>query len=258
MVVGNHHKEVLGRLSPLKYDSTQNDNYRQRHAGSLNWFLQRPEYQKWLTERGSTLFCPGIPGAGKTVLAATVIQDLRDRTSTATESTGIAWIYFNFKERPEQTAINVIGSICAQLAQSQPDLIEEVNLHRKSGNLQNFITEKNFLQLLAKSVGKYARSYLVIDALDEFNADDTAWMSLLDAIRKFAPQLNILVTSGPHVRFDCRFAQTLRIDIVAQKMDLLDYVRASLEHPVLHRHLATDEKLKTSIEEAIVHKSQGM
>jgi Cdc6-like AAA superfamily ATPase len=252
MVVGNHHKEVLGRLSSLKYDLTQNDNYRQRHAGSLNWFLQRPEYQKWLAERGSTLFCPGIPGAGKTVLAATVIQDLHDRIFTPTESTGIAWIYFTFKERSNQTAINVIGSICAQLAQSQPDLIEEVP------NLRSFIIEENLLQLLAKSVGKYSRSYLVIDALDEFNVDDTAWMSLLDAIRKFAPQLNILVTSRPHVRFDCRFAQTLRIDIVAQKLDLLDYVRASLEHPALHRHLATDEKLKTSIEEAIVHKSQGM
>jgi hypothetical protein len=47
-----------------------------RQEGTEQWFLDPPKFKRWLQGSDKALFCPGIPGAGKTMMAAITIDYL--------------------------------------------------------------------------------------------------------------------------------------------------------------------------------------
>jgi Cdc6-like AAA superfamily ATPase len=76
-----------------------------------------------------TLFCPGIPGAGKTILTSVVVEELSTRFYNDSRIV-VAYIYCNFKRQIEQTLENLLASLLKQLAQSRPSLPESIkSLH---------------------------------------------------------------------------------------------------------------------------------
>ncbi len=72
-----------------------------------------------------TLFCPGIPGAGKTILTSIVVDDLHTRFQN-NERIGIAYLYCNFRRQEEQRAGDLLASLLKQLAQGQSSMPESV------------------------------------------------------------------------------------------------------------------------------------
>lgn len=246
--------KALAWLSPLQYETTQIDTYKQHFAGSLSWFLERSEFQSWLLEDGKTLLSPGIPGAGKTILASAVIHYLDERFPPEADDIGIAWTYFSFKARSSQTAENVIGSICAQLALRRKDLADKVVAAFKSSSNRG---PENF-KLLGECILKYKKVYLVMDAMDEYSEEDMAWLDSFDQLRKLTPYSNVLVTARPIASIEKEFSTALRVEIAAQEGDIISYIRAGLEQPALKKYTTTDVELKTYIERTLVEKSQGM
>jgi len=69
-------------MSPLDFLSTRNDVLSKRQPGTGQWFLGSRQFKDWMGKEGATttststpprerrseLWCPGIPGAGKTTL----------------------------------------------------------------------------------------------------------------------------------------------------------------------------------------------
>ena len=71
------------------------------------------------------LFCPGIPGAGKTFLTSIVVNDLQERHQHDSD-VGIAYLYCNYKRQAQQRIENSIESLIKQLVQGRPDLLTEI------------------------------------------------------------------------------------------------------------------------------------
>ncbi|KAL2797171.1 hypothetical protein BJX66DRAFT_335355 [Aspergillus keveii] len=69
--------ELLLWLSPKDYGSEQTDILSQRQEGTGTWLLERVEFQEWVNEGNKTTYCRGMPGAGKTVMTAVVVDHLR-------------------------------------------------------------------------------------------------------------------------------------------------------------------------------------
>jgi hypothetical protein len=67
---------VLNWLTPTDYSTQQSDYISRRQAGTGQWLLDSPEFQMWMQADKQTLFCPGIPGAGKTILTSIGIDGL--------------------------------------------------------------------------------------------------------------------------------------------------------------------------------------
>jgi hypothetical protein len=67
------HTAIIEWLSPTDFPSQQHDINSRRQTGTGQWFLETTEFKKWLDGSDKTLFCPGIPGAGKTMMAAIAI-----------------------------------------------------------------------------------------------------------------------------------------------------------------------------------------
>lgn len=69
-------KVILDWLTRIDYYSQQNDFINRRQAETGQWLLDSEQFEAWEGTEERTLFCPGIPGAGKTILTSIVIDTL--------------------------------------------------------------------------------------------------------------------------------------------------------------------------------------
>jgi hypothetical protein len=122
---------ILDWLTPIDYTSQQNDYISRRQAGTSQWLLDSTEFQTWLETGNKTLFCPGIPGAGKTILTSIVVEDLCNRFQNDATIV-VAYLYCDFRRQDEQTAEDLLASLLKQLAQGRYSLPDNVkSLHDK-------------------------------------------------------------------------------------------------------------------------------
>ena len=61
---------ILDWLTPIDYAPQQNDFIDRLQEGTGQWLLNSNEFKTWLNQNQQTLFCPGIPGAGKRSLSS--------------------------------------------------------------------------------------------------------------------------------------------------------------------------------------------
>jgi hypothetical protein len=116
---------------------------------------------------GEILFCPGIPGAGKTIMPAIVIDDLHQRLRHE-QDVGIVYIYCNYRRQEEQTLhdllLNVLKQLLRQRPSAPPSILERYEGHRllqKQPGLDEIVGDIHSLSAL------YRRLFIVADALDE-------------------------------------------------------------------------------------------
>src|SRR3569833_3064754 len=113
--------EILKWITPFDYGSQQSDYFGRRQPGTGQWLLDSAEYQAWLNTKGQTLFCPGIPGAGKTILTSIVVNDLHERYHDDL-SIGVAYLYCNFRLHDEQMLDHLLAGLLRLLAWQYPAL----------------------------------------------------------------------------------------------------------------------------------------
>lgn len=112
----HHRKVVLNWFTLINYAPQQHDFIRRRQQGTGQWLLDSAKFQAWLETNKQTLFCPGIPGAGKTILTAVVIDNLATRFADD-PTIGVAYVYCNFQRQHEQKAEDLLASLLKQLTQ---------------------------------------------------------------------------------------------------------------------------------------------
>ncbi|KAN0078968.1 hypothetical protein V8E54_005481 [Elaphomyces granulatus] len=81
--------KILDWLTPVDYGPQQIDYIRRRQLETGQWLLDSPGFQTWLKTIKQMLFCPGIPGAGKTILMSIIVDNLIRRFQSDPK-TGIA------------------------------------------------------------------------------------------------------------------------------------------------------------------------
>ncbi|KAH9204100.1 hypothetical protein DL95DRAFT_439405 [Leptodontidium sp. 2 PMI_412] len=116
---------ILDWLTTIDYASQQSDFINRRQAGTGQWLIDSEQYQTWVQTPKKTLFCPGIPGAGKTILTAITIDDLTMRFRSKADI-GIAYLYCNFRRQDEQKADDLLASLLKQLSQKRASLPDSV------------------------------------------------------------------------------------------------------------------------------------
>lgn len=213
-----------------------------------------------------TLFCPGIPGAGKIILASIVIEYLLQRQEDhvlSKDRIGVAYIYCDFRRPEEQTLENLLRSLLRQLVQQQlliPDAIRALYDRYKDKPLQPSYEE--IRTALTSVTTLYSRVFIVIDALDEcpkgcrirflsevVRLQDKTGANLF-ATSRDVPDIRELFTRCLHVSMEIR----------ASDEDLMVYLESNMsELPALDGHcLQLQEQLKSDIKTAIIKAVDGM
>ncbi|KAK3941050.1 hypothetical protein QBC46DRAFT_363710 [Diplogelasinospora grovesii] len=101
-------------------------------AGTGQWLLNSAEFIAWVDTEKQTLFCPGIPKAGKTILTSIIVDDLYTRFQND-KRIGIAYHYCNFRRQDEQKAEDLFASLLRQLNHSRSSLPDSLRDEIKTG-----------------------------------------------------------------------------------------------------------------------------
>lgn len=90
---------------------------RVRQMGTGLWICENEQFQSWLSSNDSMrLFLTGIPGAGKTVLTATIVEEVTKRVSQGQKGAAVAYYFCDYKDPASQDPRGILASLAGQLA----------------------------------------------------------------------------------------------------------------------------------------------
>ncbi|KAK4163274.1 hypothetical protein QBC43DRAFT_301253 [Cladorrhinum sp. PSN259] len=249
--VAEQRSRVLDWITPVDYAPQQSDFIKRRQAGTGQWFLDSIQFKTWVKTENQILFCPGIPGAGKTILTAIAVDDLTTRFETD-KSIGIAYIYCNFRQHDQQNAEDLIASLLKQLAQrrpSLPDVVKSLYDKHKNKGMRPSLDEVS--QALCTVATTFARIFIIVDALDECQTTGSCRTKFLSELFQLRARCgaNLFATSRFIPEISEKFQNSVLLEIRAKEQDVQGYVKANLSHlpSFVGRSLALQEEIMTKI-----------
>ena len=224
-----------------------------------NWLLESPDYCAWRAGSGALLWLNGISGCGKTVLCATVIEDVR-QFSSANPETCYAYYYFDFNDAAKRNPYSMVSSLLGTLGcsmESQPQCIRD--LHDKHPSGQQGPSFADVVSALVSVLQGRRKVYILLDALDECLEQDRL-LKCICTIESTCKNVSIFVSS----RREYNITEVL-IDHVTYDIDMKTAaVDADIELFV-RNFLSTDRALnkwpsgiKAEIKDELCRRSGGM
>lgn len=245
-------KTIADWLTPLNYGPQHSDLSNRRQEGTGQWLLDSEQFHTWLETDKQTLFCPGIPGAGKTIIAGVVIDHLTTRFSN--DSTiGVAYIHCDFRRQDEQNAKDLLACLLKQLTQVRSSLPYSIkSLYDKHKVKQTRPSLQEISHALQSVTALYSKVFIIIDALDECQADDGYHRS-----KFLAEVFSLQANSGAKLFATSRFIhditekfekkESLLLKIHASDTDVLKYLDDRISHSDLEILKDCREEIKTGI-----------
>jgi len=253
-----HVLAVLNWLTPVDYAPQQDDYYSRRQEGTGQWLLDSIKFQDWRENSKKTLFCPGIPGAGKTILTSIVVDSLITMFGND-PAIGLAYIYCNFKRKDEQRVNDLLASLLKQLAQglpSLPDTLEELyKRHRREKSRPSLYEMAKCIQSV---VALYSKVFILVDALDECQSCDNYRTSFLEEIFNLQDKctVNVFATSRFIPEVTREFEDSDWLEIRATEEDVRTYLNGHLKPR--KAFLKKNIELQNEIKEKIAAATMGM
>ncbi|KAI9773365.1 MAG: hypothetical protein M1840_007580 [Geoglossum simile] len=253
-------KTILEWLTPIDYTPRQNDYIKRRQPGTGQWLLDSSEFQKWFKQKKPTLFCPGMPGAGKTIITSIVVEYLQTEFVNDT-GVGVVYIYCSYQPQQEQKPEDLLLSILKQLAQKRPAMPPDIKClheHHKTDRIRPAFDE--IVKVLHSTIKLFSRVFVIIDALDEYYAlNNEGLKRLLSGVfsLQHQSQLSLLATSRSVAEITSQFEGCISKEIQAQDDDVLRYVNEQIPQ-LLRSHISRHPDVQIAIRGAIVKAASGM
>jgi Cdc6-like AAA superfamily ATPase len=215
-------------------------------------------FQRWLKKSGKTLFCPGIPGAGKTVLTAIVVDHLLDKYQTEL-AIGIAYIYCNYQRQDKQRLDDLLGSLLRQLSELQPSMPDATTkLYERHKPKRTRPSTDELVAALQSVASSYVRTFIIVDALDECQTSDGCRTRFVKDCFDLQTRCraNLFVTSRFLFSITEIFDETPTLEIRANPKDVRKYLAGQMFR--LPGFVSRDIGLQEDIIRAIVGAVDGM
>lgn len=215
--------EILSWLCPLHMSQVHRIVSDRAQKGTGEWFLVSEEFTTWLENTGSSLWCWGIPGAGKTILASIIVNHLRQiRAEADKKSVGIAVIYLKYND-PLQTLDNILAGLLEQLVQeldSVPSPLLDLYDRHRERKTSPMLDET--ARTLCDTMKSYTKAYFVVDGLDEVG-EELRW-GPIEKLEDLQPNLHLLITSRYLDRIDEELTSFNSYEVKAHGVDIELYL----------------------------------
>ncbi len=149
-MVGEFHRDFLYWLSTADHGARQADLMDKPQERTGKWLLRSPEFIGSVKGPSCTLLYSGISGAGKTYMAALVVNHLRE-TLLRHEFISVAVLYCSYSVRDEQTKEKLLAGLLRQLIK-----------HHHSGSTE---VEAFYQQSQTPNVGRHSASCLACSSM---------------------------------------------------------------------------------------------
>lgn len=204
----NQFQNVLNWLSP--FNSRQKQQEIRGNAESFSWILQDKKFLSWHLGDRPSLWCHGPPGAGKSVLAASLFDEIM-RLHKDHQKVAVLVAFCSFDNESYQKPQSVVASLLKQVAQIRGRLSQELKEeHAQSLRQDGTKPDLNRLkQLLRKELENFETTFIIFDGLDETsNVADRA--AIVAALHACGPSAKVLVTSRFSEDIATSMANTMR------------------------------------------------
>ncbi|KAL3292692.1 ankyrin repeat protein [Colletotrichum asianum] len=235
-----------------------------RHPRTGLWLINRlPQFQHWLSASKSALWLRGIPGAGKTVLAGSIIEAALRKTES-TDSMATAFFFCDYKDPVTQSPKTILGVLAYQISIQNSEAFEVLtqyydDLHPKQG-LPRTPDISSLKVVLHKILKMYDHVYLILDGLDECGdiTEDVVDV-LVDTFDK-ADNVSAALLSRDEDSIRDRLSDCcVSIEVAAHKHDIMEYVTAQIQERIRVGKLASyDPEMKAEIIQEVADGAKGM
>ena len=234
-----------------------------RHPGTGAWIFEDRAFKDWkASTQTSTLFCRGIPGCGKTVLASTIVNELQ--SSEAGADCRVIYYYCDYTNQLTLQPSRIFGTLLRQsiLNDEIPEAIEKRMPLGLIESGQSFELQ-DVVDLLCLAFQHSRLHYVILDGLDECGKEARAQvMSVLDRLLGLGSALlKILILCREEDQLLRTLNQVphIRITPEASKSDIESFVIGSVRAKIQSKQLRIrNPKLELEIVSELVSKAQGM
>ncbi|KAF3255310.1 hypothetical protein TWF192_002667 [Orbilia oligospora] len=197
-------ERILRNISVYPYYSDFTNNLHKRFENSGIWIYDTLEYKSWFDSTKSVgLWYHAIPGFGKSVLTAGVIDSLLEMSRTSrNERHYVAYFFCTYKNASSLSAQTILSSLLHQMLYYSQNLPRSILDDLESRFEDKARSSRVLLSDIQRFLGdilqnNQANNYIVVDGLDE--CIDKERGTILRALKKLledAPQnLKILISS---------------------------------------------------------------
>ena len=247
-------RKVEDWLSPNDFRYRHREILKGAQAGTRQWLFDSGKFQSWVDADRGTLWCPGIPGAGKTVTSSIIIDHLQSEYKN--ENVAVTCLFCNYRDGAAQNAELFMANLVKQIVQQKRTVSTELTA-RYEERERGRPTFADLATMFSQEISDFSKVFVVIDALDETSEHEDIRRLVLSELQKLP--VNLLVTSRYERSIEQRLGKAERLEIRATAADVQTYVKArSPSEHLLARHVQADPTLEETIVNKIVEKSQGM
>lgn len=241
--------DLLNKICGVDYFQQHRDAFVKHHEGTGEWFLENDKFQAWLSSPTGTLFCPGVPGAGKTIMAALVIEQLL--RSVRNSRYPILFVYCNYKRQSEQTYMHMASTFLRQTLETLPGIPDDVHtLYKRTPAIVDVT------RILCKHIADLQGLTIIIDALDECEGPTRS--DLLSLIEDLQLKTNVrcLITSRDfHAGVSVQLLRAQpHLEVKASRSDLERYIRSRLKY----MRVKVQPDLREDLVQGVIVAADGM
>ncbi|KAH6911299.1 hypothetical protein BKA70DRAFT_1146617 [Coprinopsis sp. MPI-PUGE-AT-0042] len=202
-------------------------NYRDLHIANLSrattgtgpCFSQWDEFSKWTGAQSvlKTMWGSGMPGAGKTIFAAIVINEVESRAQESDALICVGFIYFRYSDHTMATVRDFLEVLVKQTIERHSNCLPIFNeVYARHVRERSRPSEADLLHLLDRFTEVMESTFYFLEALDEAPSDIQ-----LDILKKLSSlDVKLFVTSRPLPFLYASLPGIHRFTILAQDRDL--------------------------------------
>ncbi|KAF5876996.1 putative ankyrin repeat protein [Botrytis fragariae] len=245
-------------LKPTDYLASSSEFNRHASSKARNtgeWIRETSQFNQWHSsaDHGS-IWIKAVPGAGKSVLAASMVQSL-----SANESVPVLFFFFRQIIETNRTSRGILRDWMCQLLPFSEALQLNLFEHVKNKESLESITTAHLWKHLLTGLRMLKRVYCIADALDEMNMDEE-FLSQLNALGSFRPgQVKVLLTSRPKQYLQRVFKdpQVIHVSLEEElvKRDISIFVRQRVEQ---FAEDGINETMQSFIQNTVCERSEGL
>ncbi|KAH7490040.1 hypothetical protein FOMA001_g2407 [Fusarium oxysporum f. sp. matthiolae] len=251
--------KILDWITPMNFISDQEDHLNRLQPGTGQWLLESDQFKAWVGGEYQTLYCPGIPGAGKTILTSLVIDHLQ--TQYHSKNFRVAYVFCNFGRQDEQTPKTLLATLLRQTVQGKAKIDTQVTrLYENRNSAGSLLSRETIMEALESSILSYSRVFIVVDAIDELDVSrgyrDSFLTSLSTISSKLVWKISLFISSRliPDIAESLKGSTTL--EIKASEMDISKFTQGQMSR--LPSFVTRRPDLQSEITETIGRAAQGM
>ncbi|CAG8372237.1 unnamed protein product [Penicillium salamii] len=249
-------KKIREWLQPTPYDLEGSEFSRHLEsylAGTGQWLISTDTYQQW--HEGDTnglLWIKGIPGSGKSVMAASIIHQLRK------ENVPVLFFFFRQIIDANHQPVAVLRDWLCQILPFSPSLQMKLKKEYLDGRRSiDSLAANDLWKDIRFALTASPKAYCVVDALDEMDQGNDDFLQALVEFSQWRPaNVKVLMLSRPVVAVESPLrpfnVPVLPLDERLVDIDIAAYVQHRLQNSPV------PEKYWTRITEAVPGRANGL